>query len=433
MRKLLLSTVAAAGTLLSAGAAHAQAAKPVAPGTVQVHLNGYLQYMLGVVGGNGMSGGSGATAWKNNSLGTIGDVRLYPGFDGMTTNGIAYGAQVELRTALSSANGSGVNGNDASGNGVNGLYVRRAYGYLGTTNYGYARFGQTDGAFTLMQYGVIEQFGDGAQWTADGGLINLLPSGHPGNFIYADQGSLYTTDKIVYISPSIQDPVLDGKFGFIVSFEPNSNGIKEGASAISSSSSELNNSVAGGSASRRRNTFDAMAGYEVKAGVTDTKLSVGYLRSSPLGNTTGAQAYSPMGVFQAGIQTTVTGLFTNTDNITLGANIKTGSLVDGYQFKKKGGRNAVAYIVGASYVNGPYALGASFFDSQEANGKVGAEVQGHTLSEYGVAVGANYVVAKPMSLFVQYMYGNVHGSTSTTLPSGNSHAQGVAAGATIKW
>jgi hypothetical protein len=447
MRKLLLATAASVGTLLASAPANAQSLVPVAPGTIRIHLNGYLQFMLGDVGGTGMSGGVGTTAYKNAPVGTMGDFRLYPGFDAETINGVDYGVQVELRTQFSNANGAGVNKNSASTNGAGDLYVRRAYGYIGTTENGFVRLGQTDGAFTLLQYGVIEQFGDGGQWTLDGGLDNLLPSGQPGQFIYADQGALYTTDKIVYMTPAIQEPVLGGKFSAIVSYEPNSNGLKEGASTISGPLSELNDAVGTASANRRRNTFDGMVGYTVKLGSFATKVSGGYLEGQPMGYIgTAAQVYAPLQVWQFGAQTTYTGLFTDFDAVTVGANVKGGAVTDSYNLRVRGGRNALAYIVGGYYTNGPYVLGASFFDSQESNGTVPSKaVQdvsvGHTLSEYGVAVGANYIIAKPLSLFVQYMYGNVHGAKPTesattgpgAYPHGNGHAEGVAAGATFKW
>ncbi len=429
MRKLLLASAASMGALLAAtSGAMAQPAKPVAPGTVAVHLNGYLQFAIGAVGGNGMTGGTGATAYKLSPVGTIGDVRLYPGVDGMTDNGIAYGAQVELRTTTSNATGKGVN--NASTNttaGVNSIYVRRAYGYLGTTEFGYVRFGQTDGAFTLLQRGVIEAFGDGAQWTAEGAPVNLLPSGAPGQFIYADQGALYTTDKLVYISPAVAEPVLNGKFSAVVSFEPNSNGIKEGYANLGSVYGAQASSIAGGSNTRRRNTFDGMVNYGVNLGGFATQVSGGYLASSPLGNLTGTQVYSSMGVFQAGAQTTYGGL-------TVGANLKSGSVEDGYAFKPRGGRNALAYTVGAVYAVGPYSVGASYFNSQTAGGWSATNGDARTLSEYGFATGANYAVAKPVSLFVEYMYGHAHQPGNVKLSTkGNTQAQVVAAGATIKW
>ncbi|MDD2794287.1 porin, partial [Acidocella sp.] len=407
MRKLLLASAASMGALLAAtSGAMAQPAKPVAPGTVAVHLNGYLQFAIGDIGGNGMTGGTGATAYKLSPVGTIGDVRLYPGVDGMTEDGIAYGAQVELRTTTSNA-GKGVNNTTTNSSGVNSFYVRRAYGYIGTTEFGYVRYGQTDGAFTLLQRGVIEAFGDGAQWTAEGAPVNLLPSGAPGQFIYADQGALYTTDKLVYISPALAEPMLDGKFSAVISFEPNSNGIKEGYASLSSINGAQVSSIAGGSNTRRRNTFDGMINYGVNLGGFATQVSGGYLASSPLGNLTGAQAYSSMGVFQAGAQTTYGGL-------TVGANLKSGSVEDGYAFKPRGARNALAYTVGAVYVVGPYSVGASYFNSQTSGGWTYGGTTARTLSEYGFATGANYAVAKPVSLFVEYMYGHKHQPAAAT-------------------
>jgi hypothetical protein len=366
----------------------------------------------------------------------MGDFRLYPGFDAETINGVDYGVQVELRTQYSNANGAGANKNGASSSDTNGsstLYVRRAYGYLGTTQTGYVRLGQTDGAFTLLQVGVIEQFGDGGQWALDGGLYNLLPSGQPGQFIYADVGPLYATDKIVYISPAVQEPVLGGKFSAIVSYEPNSNGLKEGASTISGDLSELNDAIVGGSSNRRRNTFDGMVGYTVKLGTFATKVAGGYLEGQPMGNIGAAQVYAPLEVWQFGAQTTDTGVFSDDDTATIGVNVKGGAVADSYALRVRGGRNALAYIVGGDYTNGPYVVGASFFDSQSAAGAgKNGNTAGKTLSEYGVSVGANYIVAKPLSLFIQYMYGHKHAYNATPNP-GNDQAQGVALGATFKW
>lgn len=431
MRKLLLATVASLSTILAAGAAHAQAVTPVAPGSIRVHLNGYLQFDVGTMGGTGMSGGSGATAYKKNAIDTSGDVRLYPGFDGMTVDGLGYGAQIELRTTTANANGSGVNSNSTSDNGFDGIYVRRAYGYLGTTDYGYVRFGQTDSAFSLLQRGVIEAFGDGGQFNDDGGPVTMLPSA-PGQFIYADQGALYTTNKIVYISPSIEDPLLNGKLSVSMGFEPNSNGIKEGYANTGScyAANVVSTGCAANLNARRRNTFDGMIDYSVVFGNITTKASVGYLDAQPVAYTgeplaAAPYGYASMGVVQAGIQTSIKGLATDSDSITLGANVKSGSVEDGYKFKPRGARNALAYIVGAAYDNGPYTVGGSFFDSQSANG-VGTD-GGHTLSEYGAAAGANYAIAKPMSLWLEYLYGSQH--TATT----DDHSQVLALGATIKW
>ena len=59
------------------------------------------------------------------------------------------------------------------------------------------------------------------------------------------------------------------------------------------------------------------------------------------------------------------------------------------------------------------------------------------MSEYGLAVGANYVVSPNLSVFTQYMYGHRHqpGNPTTTIitPRGNTQVQGISIGGTFKW
>lgn len=426
MRKLLM---ASAATLLAVGAAYAQPVKQVAaPGSVVVHLQGYFQYSMGVYGSSHMSGGSVAagTAYKLNDFGTAGDFRLYPGFDGQTLNGIWYGVQAELRTAKGNA-GAGKNNNTTNGNGFSSLYVQRAYGYIGTPTYGFARFGQTDSAFSLSQVGVVEHFGDGSQFNADGGANLMLPTA-PGLFIYADASALYSTNKIVYVSPNFDTDF--GKFSGIVGFEPNSNGIKQGYASTGSDVGANDDSISGGSNTRRRNGIDASLSYANLVDGFANKASVSYLHAAHLGilgaaPTAAPNGYSDLSIFQAGVQTTYAGL-------TVGANTKWGQTEDNFNFKPAGARNAFGYIVGASYNIGPYTVGTSYFNEQSSGKYVpGSTSYARTLSEYGVATGANYQLAKPIGLFIQYEYGHQHQPTKTT--RGNTQEQVVAVGATIKW
>ena len=440
MRKVLLASVASMGALLAAGgAANAQPVKPVAPATIVVHMNGYFQFGLDDMGSTfNNTGGA-----KLNPVTTNGEFRLYPGFDAMTVDGIAYGAQVETRTAFTSAN-KGVS------SGTGSLYVRRAYGYVGTADYGYVRFGQTDGAFTLMQTGVIEAFGDGAQFAStDSTPLYVVPTkAIPGEFVYADQGALYTTDKVVLISPAVAEPYLDGKFSAMASYEPNSNGIKEGygsgcntaGNGCASLSSEGTGLYTSAQAAERKNTFDVAAKYAVKLGGFTNQFSVGYLEGSPINYTGIYNAANPfrldqLQVMQVGLQTTYKGLFMDGDAITVGANAKWGQTLDGYAPKPIGARDGVTYIVGGNYVVGPYVLGASFWDGQTAGSynqfKAGTEAR--TLSEYGVSAGGNYVIGKDLSLYAQYMYGHSHQPGNANLIKGNSQMQLVSAGATFKW
>ncbi|MDD2704047.1 MAG: porin [Acidocella sp.] len=442
MRKLLMATVASMGALLAAGAANAQSVKPVAPGTIVVHLNGYFQFGIDDVGSSNNTSTSGGTTTKLNPITTNGEFRLYPSFDAMTLNGIEYGAHVELRTSFTDA-GKGVSSSAATTAGSGSLYVRRAYGYIGTKDYGYVRYGQTDGAFTLLQTGVIEAFGDGAQYASTDSTSLYVVPGHsiPGEFIYADQGALYTTDKVVLISPAVAEPYLGGNFTAMASYEPNSNGLKQGygncgvatsACAAVSSSSTFNSTMA----KERQNTFDVAAQYALKMNGFNSKVSVGYLDGSPIrytGSIAGANAaynLDQLQVLEFGAQTTYMGL-------TLGANVKYGQTLDGYAPKPVGARDALAYIVSGNYVIGPYVIGASFFDSQSAgNQYAGKKGEARTLSEYGASAGGNYMIGKDLSLYVQYMYAHSHQPGNTSIgngASGNSQMQMVSVGSTFKW
>jgi hypothetical protein len=447
MRKLLLASVASMSTLLAASAAHAQAVKPVAAGTIVVHLNGYFQFGMDDENSTYNTYTTGGSTSKLNPITTNGEVRIYPGFDAMTLNGIEYGVQVELRTSFTDP-GKGVNSNAASTSGTGSLYVRRAYGYVGTKQDGYVRFGQTDGAFTLLQTGVIEAFGDGSQFSSSDTSLQVVPSkAQPGQFIYADQGALYATDKVVLISPAITESHMGGTFSAMASYEPNSNGIKQGyancgyASTSCASVSSTGSNYTSTTAKQRQNTFDVAAQYALKANGFNSKASFGFLDGSPIrytGAYNAAYELDQLQVMEFGAQTTYMG-------VTLGANVKWGQTLDGYAPKPVGTRNGLTYIVGGNYVVGPYVIGASFFDGQTAGNYTPAKVgkEGRTLSEYGASVGGNYVIGKDMSLYAQYMYGHSQqygngfagaGTGAGATPAkNNTQMQLLSIGATYKW
>ncbi len=446
MKKLFLASVAGVGmTLAMNSAANAQALKPVAPGTVEVHLRGYFQYELANYGssvntittkGNTVTPGG---TYKLNPVTTDGDLRLYPGFDAQTLNGLNYGVAVELRTGSTDAS---VGAGKSSSSGLEGLYVNHAYGYLGTKEAGYIRMGQTDSAFILGQAGLLVAFGDGTQFFTDGGEKSLLPTiPTPNNFVEAYTAVLYSTDKIVYISPSYAG------FNGIIGYEPNSNGLKEGYNnnaAASSTSAALSSSpVAADIGKRRKNTVDAMVQYLQTINGITYKVSGGYMVSSPVSYTGGTPisaapyGYDDLGIFHFGAQMKVGGLL-------FGANIKGGAVEDSYQFKPKGARNGFTYIVDAIYTHGPWVGGFSFFDGQTSGAYVpGKKNIAPTLSEYGLAIGGNYVLNTHLNLWTQYEYGHRHQpgasyalsgtSGAATIQRNNLQVQAIATGATFTW
>ncbi len=428
MRKLLLASVASvAGTFAMAGGAQAQPAKAPAPGTVVVHFNGNFTYQFAEVGAENNA----AAGVKYASTDTVGYLRLYPGFDAMTTGGLQYGFVGELRDTAALPNGAGVNGTSSansagtatpSANGSVGLYIRRAYGYIGNATSGFVRFGQGDGAFSLLSYGDLEAFGDGQQWNSELGLSAITPV--KVNNIFAVSGAFYTTSKITYISPSFAG------FNFAVGYEPNSNGLSEGVSALSSESS-----IAGGSNNRRRNTIDAMVGYSTTMDGVGVKASAGYFDASPLGDTTTAQPYKNMGIAQFGGQVAFAGA-------VVGANYKYGSVNDGLAFKTAGQRNDSDFLVSGTYTMGPVILGASYFLNQSAGAHTAiTPTIAKTETTDGLAVGANYAVSPNLNLFTQYLYGQIHqpgatfkdGTNLAVGGKGKYHTNAISVGATVKW
>ncbi|WP_287849705.1 porin [Acidiphilium sp.] len=448
MRKYLLASAASLGLMVAAsGAAHAQAAKAPAPGQIVVHLNGLLNDQINMIGatGDNVQGGN-----KLNPIGMAGFLRLYPGFDATTENGIQYGAAVELRTAFSSA-GAGIQENSSSGS-LTGLAIRRAYAYVGTPQTGFVRFGQTDGIWWLLSTGEYYNFGDGNLWNSDGGVGNAVPSqDHPAG-LFTSSGALYTTNKIVYISPDI-----DGfKAGF--DFEPNSNGFKQGevcSLSAATGCATLSSAAGGAGNARRKNTITGGLEYSGEFSGTGVTLAVDYLHAAPVGNSLGALEVPQPGVPASNGKTLFGQTYTGYKSMgiaefsgqvkyagfTLGANVKTGQVNDGYTFLLPGQRDLLFYEVTGIYDFGPYTVGAYYFNQQSAGAYTLGSSYGRTATNYGIAVGANYALSKNLGLYATYLYGHRHQagynfiSNDSTVATGydNVQSQAFSLGAALKW
>ncbi|MBU6356916.1 MAG: porin [Rhodospirillales bacterium] len=433
MRKYLLASAASLGLMVAAsGAAHAQAAKAPAPGQIVVHLNGLLNDQINMIGatGDNVQGGN-----KLNPIGMAGFLRLYPGFDATTENGIEYGVAAELRTAFSSV-GTGIQENSSSGS-LTGLAIRRAYAYIGTPQTGFVRFGQTDGIWWLLSTGEYYNFGDGNLWNADGGVGSSVPNQDHPSGLFTSSGSLYTTNKIVYISPD----VAGFKAGF--DFEPNSNGFKEGEScSLTTDCATLSSAAGGAGNARRKNTVTGGLEYSSEFSGTGVTLAVDYLHAAPIGVSSGGvtetgytfNGYKSMGIAEFSGQVKYAGF-------TLGANVKTGQVNDGYTFLLPGQRDLLFYEVTGIYDFGPYTVGAYYFNQQSAGAYTLGSSYGRTATNYGIAVGANYALSKNLGLYATYLYGHRHQagynfiSNSATVATGydNVQSQAFSLGAALKW
>ena len=161
--------------------------------------------------------------------------RLYAGGDGMATNGLRYGAAIEVRqnfTGQISNNGS----SGASGySSLETLYVRRAFTYVAGENWGIVRVGQADGLIGIFDNGVTT-FQFLPTGNLNGGDLQNMPGNVAPAFVFlAQAGNEYDNAKAVYLSPQIAG------FDFGIQYAPNtSNG-----NGIGGSDNALNGSITG--------------------------------------------------------------------------------------------------------------------------------------------------------------------------------------------
>jgi hypothetical protein len=192
-----------------------------APGTVVIRINGRVEVdvtanftTLDV--SRGPTGV--ATGYKVNPVGIGAYFRLYPAFDGVTANGLRYGASVEIREnfAGGTANG-GTFSNGTSGPGTTSgvatspstnssnqtLFVRRSFTYLASDRAGLVRFGLTDGVLGLFDNCIFtSQCWDAGIGNFNGGTPLGIAMGAQPPFVWLSQaGAEYDNTKIVYLSP----------------------------------------------------------------------------------------------------------------------------------------------------------------------------------------------------------------------------------------
>ena len=418
MRKLLLATAAALGaTMGMATYANAQIADDTdgqanvgaplpTPGTVTVRLNGRFRFYAGIIdngaakssvfsapaSSGSTSAGTVTTNTTNSGInklanyGLVDYVRLYPGFDGVAANGLKYGASVEIRTDNGTGAGGGVNGSISGQSARRGeLYIRRESGYIGTDRFGQIRVGATDQPTSLYLTGTFENFDDGG---LDGDLPDFLPGAVATAFPFADQGNLYTTNKIVYLSPQFYG------VDFGVSWEPDTGNV--GAPSSGCGSSPVGTFAASGNGvasvgcdaliststndyQRRRNTIDSLVRYRGTFGPvgiigTASYTESGKIQDSGLAGTTSAagvftpNATNPKHVKVEDLSVGDFGLVLTYGGLSVGGNFQIGryNVPAGGGFGglvARGQPDANAAIIGASYAIGPVIFGAHYLRS----------------------------------------------------------------------
>ena len=404
-------------------------------------------------GGTGLSLGSPASNTKQASYGMGSYARLYPQFVGVAANGLKYGAFLEIRQDDGAPPGGGANGGVSVSNRTRAtLYFRREYAYLGTDSFGFVRVGSVDQPTSTYMTGSMENFDDGG-WNGD------APSFFSGNstptWPFPDVGNLYTSDKIVYLSPSL--------FGFDggISFEPSTAAMNSGPGncpyGVTASAGFIAGGQTGGATSygcdaassttsgdngRRRNTIDAVLRYRAAFGPVGIALTAGGMYGGRvLDNSTPSKAvqFNNLAVFDGGAQIVFGGL-------TVGGHVDYGKFNGQWSLAPQHVHDSFAGIAGASYAIGPFIAGFHYFDYTSPGSRNATTVGIGTRNEQGVAIGSTYQLTQGVYFFASGVYGARHevgvdllsGATGATLATqvktnNNTRAVGGLIGTLFKW
>ena len=428
-------------------------APPLAAGDVTVRLQGRITSYIGAATDSGRNPGlitlapGAAPVAANTKLAgyqVTEYARLYPSVDGVAANGLKYGAYLEIRQDNAVAPGGGANGSiSAAANARAALYFYRETGYFGTPDFGYVRFGATDGPLSLFTTGTNEAFNSGG-WNGDkiAFTTNTIPV-----WPFDQYPNEYTTTKVVYVSPRFANT-----FDFAVSFEPNTGNVNggpgncpyantvagtvigtssTGAGCDATSSTSVANETA-----RRRNTIEAALRGIGTLGPVGVAGTLGFADSGHVqyDGTSSVTRYDGLGFIDSGIQLTYGGW-------QAGAHINAGRVNGAWALDPKGGRDAVDWVAGASYVFGSLSLGVQYINLESAGAWTPLAVNvARTRRKSGVGAGGVLNLAPNTFLILNYLYGVRHqpgvdlltGVTNARTHN-NTLAQGVSLGMSIRW
>ncbi len=470
-----VSGSAAAGGVSNYGSYGANYNAVPTPGTVVIRLNGRVEadVVAGFTSADKSTNAAGAyTGYKVNPVQIDSYMRLYPGFDGLSANGIRYGAAIELRenflganpaqqtagnTAALQAAAPGIQSPSATSSGQT-VMVRRAFTYLATDQAGLVRLGQTDGVVGLYDNCLFTtqcwDAGVGIQQQGAWGTTPTNATGGGATYPWLSQaGAEYVNQKVVYLTPQFFG------FDFGVQYAPGQgNGLQNstggnanGAAVCGLPSDNCSSTTTGGTSNRWINQWGIGARYEHTFGAVDAK-AYGYYEGSGKENVdvngytaavpgtaafrAGATAnnihYQNLGFYQAGAALTAFG--------TTAAISYIGGHVNGQlALDPVGGVNTNAWIAGLTYVNGPITVGGNFgiVDTQGAVQLTGTSQRREVVGAFG----GNYKVAPGVNLVLEYDYITRHqggydfnaGALGTAGLTADAKAQGVLFSTVLTW
>src|SRR5690349_1211551 len=455
------------------------------PGTIVIHVNAKVQAEFGMTWTSADSRFAGTfPATAANPV--VGSVKLQPqtlmafareyfGADGMATNGLRYGAAIELREnftgQISNNNSSGA----SSYSSTETVFVRRAFTYVAGDNWGLFRLGQADGLIGIFDNGVTTfQFLPTGNFNG-GDTQSLMPSGVTPPFVFLSQaGNEYDNIKAVYMSPQIAG------FDFGVQYAPNtSNGLGQsgslgglnagfGAANVAGNGIGTGNSCSvantgcpnlsagpgGLDGSRINNQWAVGLRYQgVFGGAGILAYAVGEFSghadyTGPALFNPGTATLNPAGVANLGTSTalvaagsTYNGQYKNLKigsggvavtfaGVTVGGNLIGGNMNNQLGLQPQGGAPLFGFTFGAKYVAGPLTIGAAveeFWMQGEARLSGISQYRGR-----GLNVGASYTVAPGYQVFGEYLWNDQYQGARNFVTGALGTAAGSGANNTIR-
>jgi hypothetical protein len=466
------------------GTTQSGAAPTPAPGTVVIRLNGRIYAEADLTYGSGLQSAAGtisngaatnASGYKLNPVGVASFIRLYPGIDGMASNGLRYGAAAEIRenfeggntfsiTAAPTATGataittpsatatSGTNSSASGNSSAQTLFVRRAFVYLGSDQFGIVRLGQGDGLGSIYNATNIFTIGtwDGgiANINFDGGFQGAAPSEYIISWAFlVGSGAEYANNKIVYLSPSFYGVDVGVEFapGQGNAFANSSTSSPYQVGPCNTASADCVTVTSGTDASRWINRWGFGGRFiETVAGVTlqgyGEYIVSGHAENGSavlagpthLATGAGALKYDGQNMFNGGLAATYAGFTVNGD-FTVGRTNGSNAL------DPTGGVPVHAELASISYAFGKFSVGAicAIVDSQGSANLVGTS-QRH---EVASAIGGAYRIAPGINLAMEYQYVQKHQGdynfNSSAIGGGTAgndiHGQGLTLATIVNW
>jgi hypothetical protein len=434
------------------------------PGTIVIRLNGRVETDLTANFTNGDSSVSAAgapTGYKVNPLGISSYLRLYPGFDGVSANGLRYGASAEIRENFGAAdrtfaaNGVTITPGAANGPSANSstqtLYVRRAFTYIASDKAGLVRFGEGDGVLGLFDNCIFTSGcwdGGISGLNASGAFPSTAPSGNPITFVWVNgTAAEYTNAKIVYLSPQYYG------FDFGAQYAPNmGNTFQMGGLGVGCNQAGPTciASTSGNDTTRWFNQVGTGLRFQQSFGAVDVKAygfyetagkesltTTAYVAPSPVANAS-SMHYDNLSFYKAGVAVTAL-------NLTLAADYIGGAVNGQLAMRPQGAAPMSALVTGLTYGNGPLTAGVQF---GVANSQGAAQLTGISQRhEWGLATGGAYRLAPGLTLVAEYQYAFRHqggfnfatntvgaGSTATTAgTTRNAQGQGITFATVLTW